>query len=965
MPLTLVLGPANSAKAGEVLGAYAAAARRGALLVVPTALDAEHYGRELAKQGAVVGSVLTFAGLTGEVARRAGYAAVHLSALQRDRVLTRVVRRLRLEVIGESALAPGFVRAAGALIAELQRSLVTPQRLHAALDAWAASDPRRAGYAADVAAIYRAYVRELDELGRVDAELHAWRGLDAMREHPSRWGNDTVFFYGFDDLTALERDAVETLARVVGVEVTVSLTYEPGRTALSARAEVVEELRALATRAQELPPLERYYEPASRGALHHLERSLFEGTEQPIEAGDAVVVLEAGGERAEPELVAGEVLGLLRGGVAPDEIAVVHRTLVRAAAVFEHVFADYGIPVGGRHRTPFTHTPLGRSLRALLRCALWPEDRARAADLLDYLRTPGLLQRPEIADGLEADVLCLGLLSAEQARGRLDWSFTEWENLRTADDRLAETARQARRLFALPHRGQAPILTPGESLDARALAVLLAALEELRELGERLSVEELLDLLDGLEVPASEPARSGAVLMAEPLEVRARRFHAVFVCGLNEGEFPLPGIAEPFLSDDRRRELAIASGLRLPIAEDAIARERYLFYSAVSRARARLYLSYRSSDEEGNVAVPSPFLGDVTELFTPELMEGRRQRLLADVVWRAEGAPTPRERARARAAAQAPAGPMPKRVWVLSETALGRVRHREVVSGGALETFADCPVKWFVERELSPRRLEPDPDPVARGSFMHAALEALMRRLHEPVTSETLPEAEAILDEVLETLPDGIAAGRPASVRAGTMEAIAADLRRYLREEALDSCDWRPEGIELKFGLGDEEDALPAVTLGEGDDQVLLRGVIDRLDVDPDGSGRALVRDYKSGRKRPAHQGGRWREDRQLQVALYMLAVRRLLGLDPVAGLYQPLGGPDLRPRGVFLRDAPVGSRVMRNDGRDREQLDEVLDDAEARALELARRLRTGELTPCPETCSRDGCRYPGICRSS
>ena len=53
MPLTLVLGPANSAKAGEVLGAYGAAARAGALLVVPTALDAEHYapgaGRDRAR----------------------------------------------------------------------------------------------------------------------------------------------------------------------------------------------------------------------------------------------------------------------------------------------------------------------------------------------------------------------------------------------------------------------------------------------------------------------------------------------------------------------------------------------------------------------------------------------------------------------------------------------------------------------------------------------------------------------------------------------------------------------------------------------------------------------------------------------------------------------------------------------------------------------------------------------------
>ena len=51
MPLTLVLGPANSAKAGEVLGAFAAAAGRGAILVVPTAADADHYGRELAGAG--------------------------------------------------------------------------------------------------------------------------------------------------------------------------------------------------------------------------------------------------------------------------------------------------------------------------------------------------------------------------------------------------------------------------------------------------------------------------------------------------------------------------------------------------------------------------------------------------------------------------------------------------------------------------------------------------------------------------------------------------------------------------------------------------------------------------------------------------------------------------------------------------------------------------------------------------
>ena len=95
-----------------------------------------------------------------------------------------------------------------------------------------------------------------------------------------------------------------------------------------------------------------------------------------------------------------------------------------------------------------------------------------------------------------------------------------------------------------------------------------------------------------------------------------------------------------------------------------------------------------------------------------------------------------------------------------------------------------------------------------------------------------------------------------------------------------------------------------------------------------------------------------------------MLAVRDLLGLEPVAGLYQPLGGGDLRPRGVFLEGAPVGERVVGTDARSASQLSEVLEEARARAVALASRLRAGELTPCPETCSRDGCSYPGICRS-
>jgi ATP-dependent helicase/DNAse subunit B len=976
--LTLVLGPANSAKAGVVLGAYADAARRAAVLVVPTAIDARHYARELAGDGVVLGSVLTFSGLAYEIARRAQYAGRRVSELQRERILERVVAGSRLEVLRASASAAGFAGAAGELIAELQRSLVDPGRLITGLRAWAAQDVRRAPYAREVGRLYGDYVRELDRLGRVDRELYAWRALDALRAAPHRWGSESVFFYGFDDLTALERDAVETLARVVGAQVTVSLTYEPGREALVARAESMEELRPLAERVVELPAQDEHYAPASRAVLHHLERSLFTATPSRPPArsdpGDAVTLLEAGGERAEAELVAEQVVELLRSGVPAAEIVVIYRSRARAAPLLAHVFAQYGIPLATGHAPLVAHTALGRGLLGAARCALLGEREARPADLLAYLRTPGRLQAPEIADGLDAEVRREGLRTAAQARERLGWELPELDELAQAADPARALCRLARWLFAAPHRGSAPALSDAEALDAAALRALVVAVEELAQLQPAHAAPtgaEWVQLLERLTIPGSAGSASGdgaeAVLLAEPLEVRARRFRAVFVCGLQEGEFPRPATPEPFLSDERRFELAAASGVRLRPREDALAAERYLFYAALSRATERVFLAYRSSDEEGNLALPSPFIADVAELLDVDWPARRRRRLLADVVWEPERAPTERERARAAADCGAAAGGEPPvRRRVLGAAALGRMRHTEILSAGALEAYSDCPLRWLVERELQPQQLVPQPEAMTRGSLMHDVLERLLGELDGPVTPNTLAGAQAILDRLLaELAADGGAAlgvGSPEVVRAGALRAIEADLRRYLEHEARTAGEWRPLGLELRFGFEGVEGSLPALELGEGPDRVRLRGLVDRVDVD--GAGHAVVRDYKSGARRPAWSAARWSEDRQLQVALYMLVVRELTDVEPVAGFYQPLRGEDLRARGVFVAGTPVGGGVVTTDARAGEELDEMLADAAQRAVALAGSLRAGELEPCPQNCSRDGCKYPAICRS-
>ncbi|HTE60671.1 MAG TPA: PD-(D/E)XK nuclease family protein, partial [Solirubrobacteraceae bacterium] len=437
--------------------------------------------------------------------------------------------------------------------------------------------------------------------------------------------------------------------------------------------------------------------------------------------------------------------------------------------------------------------------------------------------------------------------------------------------------------------------------------------------------------------------------------IRARRFRAVFVCGLQDGEFPRRPVPEPFLSDEDRRGLAVAAGLRLPLHEDVLDRERSLFYAAVSRPEDVLFISWRSSDEDGDPLAPSAFLDDVLALFTDDLWEERGTRLLADVTWRPRDAPTPHELRRAYAAAATEPDPAP-----LGAPATGAVRDllaaRDTEPARGLEAFAACGVRWLIEQLLRPGRTEPDPEPMQRGSIAHAVLERTLVLLRERTGSARI--APERLDAALGALGDALRERAPAAGAGGSpreralLRGLEADLERYLRTEAESGAGYEPTVLEWSFGGAD--DAHGPVSVGEG---VLVTGRVDRVDVGPDGA--AVVRDYKG---RVVVGGVKWADELQLQVALYLLAVRELLGFEPVAGLYQPLVGRRLGARGLVRDDVP--GRYTRTDLVDADGFAAALEQARELAERTADDLHAGRLRPCPERCSSRGCRYPAICRA-
>jgi RecB family exonuclease len=282
-------------------------------------------------------------------------------------------------------------------------------------------------------------------------------------------------------------------------------------------------------------------------------------------------------------------------------------------------------------------------------------------------------------------------------------------------------------------------------------------------------------------------------------------------------------------------------------------------------------------------------------------------------------------------------------------------------SASSLELWIACPARWFVERMLRPDSPDPDPEPLARGGLAHAALRDTLAGLRERTGSARLTPAR--LGLARELLAQALARHEPdfpLSAQAervpGARRRLEADLERYLRHAVAQNSPLEPRWLELGFGFDDEQEGLPALDLGAG---VRLRGRIDRIDVGP--GGEAVVYDYKGAYVTP---GARWVEDGKIQLALYMRAAERLLGLRVVGGMYQPLGGGDLRARGALDGGAGVQLECVRTDVLDASELDALVQDSIGLAREAAAQAVAGAIEARPQTCAyTGGCEYPAICR--
>ncbi len=953
MGLSLLAGPAHAGKVALLLERYLARLDDEPTLIVPNASDVDRVERDLLRRcGCLFGGAIgTFDDLFRRIAAGdPGQRPVATDA-QRTLVVRRALQAAPLNGLARSARTGGFADTLLQTLAELEQGLLDPEHL-----------------AGDLAALYAAYRAELDRLGLWDRDLLRRRAAERLASELDAWHREPVFAYGFEDLTAAEWSLLEALAGRTDVEV--SLPYEPGRVAFASLQRTAEDLASLAAGSiEELPPRSSEH---AHPALAHLERALFEESPSPPpELDGAVRFCEGAGPRGTLELVGDELLALMRVGTPADRIGVVVPSLEQWRAPLETVLGTLGVPYAVESRARLGSTPFGHALLQLLRYA-WLGGGRR--ELFAFLRSPYSSLARSSVDFVEGRLRGRAIHTPsrveEEAERLREAPIPVLAELRAAETPVAAARSLIRTMLRSAYGTDAPPAGETSRLDLRAYEAALRLLDELEgfaALGGGVSAEEVVAGLERVDVRLAAAGEAGRVSVLDLLRARTRSFDVVFLLGLEEGSLPRRSRSSPFLDDDARR--ALGARLERP---DQVSRDRYLFYTACTRASRRLYLVREAATDDGAPREPSPFWEEVAAVFDEEdVARATLRRPLSALTWLLDAAPSERERLRAlvqlsvddRDAATALAdandwrrrldralGAFHRETRLRNETLRAWLASRTTFSATELERFADCSSAWLFERVVSPKTIDAEVDPLLRGSVAHQTLfkfyAGLPKELgHDRVTPENVEQALGFLRRCLDdALRGGVRLELTDLQAAELEESLWRDLEGFVRDESVSPLQLVPRRFEVSFGSDRSAPELQrGLPLGDG---LHLSGKIDRIDVDPF-SARGIVQDYKSGRN--AHSAKQIDEELKLQIPLYMLVLRDLVGIEPLGGVYRALGGARVA-RGLL--HAGAGDDLpgyTRNDYLEDEEFWSIVDTARERARTYAQRIRAGDVRHDPK----------------
>jgi hypothetical protein len=618
-------------------------------VVVPSRSLREHLAATLVRAlggGAAGVAIQTLHTLAFDVLERAGEGARGGQAL-----LPVLVRRFAAEAPALRDALGGFEDGFAVALASVNDLLdagLEPAHAPSALDCLASAGARAGtGALARAEALVGVAERVSVELAKRGLEPRAGlfrRANEALRRAPGLLPARAVWLHGWADVTGVQLDLIEALAREKGARVLLDHPPDPADPSGEGPGPAwTERLRVRLGGALEAAP-----EPAA-----------LEVAPEPA----ALEALAAPGTHAEARAVAERVRALLDAGAPPESIGIVLRDPAPYRHALHAQLSRLAIPFSGNAGSL---GPAGRRVAALLelleRGGSCPADRwldarlglphDRLADLRLAFHGIGVGRLRDVADLDLADLLRgrdryplpvrRGIATLAGGAGAEAEGAGESGESAEPEREAAPAGRAARRsvsreVLASAIAEAAAVAERSEALRAATtLGAQLAALRVLlvRELGwlpgmpaagaafvalagleaevgaeTGLSAEELLDLLRrALGGVGREPlgGQGGGVAVLSAVESRGRSFRRLFLMGANRDVFPRLVREDPLLPDALRRALEAVLP-DVPVKQRGELEERYLFAALLASAPS-VTLSWLGTSDDGKERSASPLV---------------------------------------------------------------------------------------------------------------------------------------------------------------------------------------------------------------------------------------------------------------------------------------------------------------------------------------------------------------------
>lgn len=374
---------------------------------------------------------------------------------------------------------------------------------------------------------------------------------------------------------------------------------------------------------------------------------------------------------------------------------------------------------------------------------------------------------------------------------------------------------------------------------------------------------------------------TGGVKFLPPDRARGQDYDTVFILGLNEGAFPSTKNGCIVFDGIETTELN-KLGINLGESVWELQREKLRFNACIAAARNRLYISYRSADEDGGLMIPSPFLEEIITVFAKDSIEkAKKQAVSMRQRMRYEIIPTSQHEALRKLNA---------RLWTKQRTekydsgiiaqtkmtigellkysghAAGMELSRELnpffdqfdgkllnpklaqqdadygFSASQLNSYARCPFQYFTERVLGMTDDEEEPlGAKSIGTLYHAVLKAYYEgnEMPEEVDSERLKITFEKMESEIDygNLPKALMNFIRDEIFNVLNSFVKLDSENLKRYQQVTGFRLKPEMLEQPFKIH------------IGKEGNLLRGITDRVDLEIDKAGnytrRYIIFDYK------------------------------------------------------------------------------------------------------------------------